>query len=218
MPRLLAGILLIAAVLLVAYAAGSLPLAIYALSFWHYFFYWLAYRYGAVPLALFKRDAMVAKSVSLVALGVAYLACPIDLLSLTVMGLGFLLNAAAAKALGVDRTYYGHEVAGLPLERVTAFPYSWISHPMLVGNIAAFGGTMINADFRREWWPLACIHVALNIGLLVMEKCVTPKKLAQRAGAVGSDAGAHTFVMFRRYIRPGTAPVPRREGDPEAPS
>jgi hypothetical protein len=217
MPRLLAGALLIAAVLLAAFAAGSLPLAVYALSFWHYLLYWLAYRYGAVPLAVFKRDAMATKSVALVALGVAYLSCPIDLLSLTVMGLGFLLNAAAAKALGVDRTYYGHEVAGLPLERVTAFPYSWISHPMLVGNIAAFGGTMINAEFRREWWPLACIHVALNFGLLAMETWVTPKKLAQRAGAVGAATGVRTFVMFRRYTRPGTAPVPRREGDPEAP-
>ena len=25
---------------------------------------------------------------------------------------------------------------------------------MLVGNVAAFGGTLLNADFRRAWWPL----------------------------------------------------------------
>jgi hypothetical protein len=31
---------------------------------------------------------------------------------------------------------------------------------MLAGNVVAFAGTLINADFRREWWPLACAHVA----------------------------------------------------------
>ncbi len=49
------------------------------------------------------------------------------------------VRMAAARALGTDRTYYGHEVAGLPHRRITTFPYSWISHPMLAGNIAAFG-------------------------------------------------------------------------------
>ncbi len=36
---------------------------------------------------------------------------------------------------------------------------------MIVGNVAAFGGTLINPAFREQWWPLAGLHVALNIGL-----------------------------------------------------
>jgi hypothetical protein len=186
---------LIFAVILAAAAAGSLPLAIYALSFWHYLLYWLAYRHGAVPLAVFKRDAVTMKTVSLGALALAYLAAPTDPLSLAVVAAGFLLNVAAARNLGADRTYYGHEVSGLPLVRATGFPYSWTPHPMLVGNIAAFGGTLINAGFREHWWPLACLHVACNLGLLAMERFVTPQRRSIRGG--GMVAGAQDRIAPR---------------------
>lgn len=175
----------------VTQAGGSPAVAVYVLSFWHYYLYWLAYRFGAVSLSIFKRDAIVMKTASLAALGYAYFSAPLDFLSLAVVGAGFLLNIIAARALGSDRTYYGHEVANLPPKRVTAFPYSWIAHPMLVGNITAFGGTLINADFREQWWPLACGHVVLNLGLLAMELAVTPlRRGASRAAGTGAaDAG-----------------------------
>jgi protein-S-isoprenylcysteine O-methyltransferase Ste14 len=64
----------------------------------------------------------------------------------------------------------------MPRRRITAFPYSWISHPMLVGNIAAFGGTMLDPVFRERWWPLAAIHVAMNAALLLMEVAVEPRR------------------------------------------
>jgi protein-S-isoprenylcysteine O-methyltransferase Ste14 len=170
---------------------GNRALAICLLSFWHYYFYWLAYFFGAVRLDIFKRDAITMKAVSLIALGLVYLSFPPDAVSLAVVAAGFLLNSAAARALGSDRTYYGREVAGLPMRQVTAFPYSWISHPMLVGNIAAFGGTMINAGFREHWWPLAAAHVALNLGLLVMETAVEPRRRgadSAKPGAAGTNA------------------------------
>ncbi len=112
-------------------------------------------------------------------------------MSLVVVGLGFGLNLAGARALGADRTYYGYELADLPPQRITAFPYSWISHPMLLGNIAAFGGTLLNADFRARWWPLALGHVALNLGLLLMELALVPqRRWARRSAAdVGKSAG-----------------------------
>jgi protein-S-isoprenylcysteine O-methyltransferase Ste14 len=165
------------------YHEGRQGFVIYSLSFWHYYLYWLAYYFGAVSQGVFKRDAVLMKSVSLVLLGSVYLAAPWSFASLCVVGLGFMLNGVAARVLGADRTYYGYEVANLPPQRITAFPYSWVSHPMLVGNIAAFGGTMINSEFRRQWWPLACAHVAMNFGLLAMELAVTP----QRRGAQGDE-------------------------------
>jgi hypothetical protein len=116
-----------------------------------------------------------------------------------VVATGFLLNALGARALGSDRTYYGHEVAGLPERRVTSFPYSWIAHPMLVGNMAAFAGTLVNPDFRREWWPLASAHVAMNLGLLLMELHVTPR-LRERIRAVAAEASA---AALRTPIRTG---------------
>ena len=156
-------------VLLGAGLHRSLPLAVYALSFWHYYLYWLAFAFGVPSFDVFKRDAVALKAASVAVLTAVYLAQPLDSVSLAVIAGGILLNARAASVLGIDRTYYGHEVAGLPPQRVTAFPYSLTGHPMILGNIAAFGGTLLNPAFRENWWPLAGLHVALNIGLLVME-------------------------------------------------
>ena len=121
----------------------------------------------------FKRDAMLLKALSVAALAFVYLQAPPDFMSLGVIALGILLNARAASVLGIDRTYYGHELAGLPARRVTEFPYSLMSHPMIVGNVMAFGGTLLNPAFRAAWWPLAALHVVLNLGLLAMERAGT---------------------------------------------
>ena len=186
-------ILLVLSVVLGAALERSLPLAIYLLSFWHYYLYWLAFAFGAIPFDVFKRDAMAMKTVSVALLAIVYLATPIDLVSLIVIGAGILLNLRAAMVLGVDRTYYGHEVAGLPSHRITAFPYSLTAHPMILGNVAAFGGTLINPAFREQWWPLACLHVALNIGLLAMELAGTRHRAVRLGGGcvfAGTMAGA----------------------------
>src|SRR5882757_3376208 len=151
-------VLLVLSILLGAALDRSLPLAVYLLSFWHYYLYWLAFTFGKVPFDVFKRDAVAMKTVSVAALAAVYLADPVDLASLVVIACGILLNVRAAAVLGIDRTYYGREVAGLPPRRITAFPYSLTAHPMILGNVAAFGGTLINADFREQWWPLAGLH------------------------------------------------------------
>jgi hypothetical protein len=162
--------LFVLAVLLGASIERSLPLAVYLLSFWHYYLYWLAFTFGTVPFDVFKRDAVAMKAVSVAALATVYLAAPLDFVSLAVIAGGILLNMRAAAVLGVDRTYYGHEVAGLPPVRITAFPYSLTNHPMILGNVAAFGGALLNPEFRQKWWELAALHVVLNLGLLVMER------------------------------------------------
>ena len=182
--------LLVLSVVLVAALERSLPLGVYLLSFWHYDLYWLAFAFGAIAFDVFKRDAVAMKTVSVAALAFVYLRAPIDPVSLAVIAGGILLNVRAAAALGLDRTYYGHEVAGLPPRRITAFPYSLTSHPMILGNVAAFGGTLINADFRQQWWPLAVLHVVLNIGLLAMELAGPQRRRAVRIGGGLVLAGA----------------------------
>ena len=104
-----------------------------------------------------------------------YLSAGPSPLSLLVVAAGFALNVAAAKALGTDRTYYGFELAGMPAKHVTAFPYSFIAHPMLIGNMVAFGGPLLDAGFRAEWWPLAVVHVLSNLAILVMEARSSPR-------------------------------------------
>ena len=157
--------------------------AVYALSFWHYFVYLLGYLFCAVPLAAFKRDAIMMKSVAMVALGWAYLSGAPDLLSVTVMTLGFALNSYAAMIMGSDRCYYGYEIGGLPGRRITSFPYSLTAHPMLIGNIVAFAGALLNPDFRERWWPLAMAHVGMNVGLLIMETTLSAGSRSARSVA-----------------------------------
>jgi hypothetical protein len=188
--------LFVLAVLLVAYRDRDLRPALYLLSFWHYYLYWLAFTFGAIDFGVFKRDAVAMKTVSVAALAIVYLRTPLDVASLAVIAGGILLNIRAAQALGFDRTYYGHEVAGLPPRRMTAFPYSLTAHPMILGNVAAFGGTLINADFREQWWPLAGLHVALNVGLVVMELAGPRRRHAVRIGGSLVMAGALLAALF----------------------
>jgi hypothetical protein len=155
---------------------GLPALAVYGLSFWHYVLYWRAYRHGAAQPARFRRDAMLMKSVALMALASTYLTQPWHWISALVIGIGFMLNLSAAMKLGYTRTYYGWELGDAPPLRVTSFPYSVMPHPMLVGNMIAFGGTLLNPGFRQAWWPLAVLHVALNGALIVMETSVEPKR------------------------------------------
>ena len=183
-------------------------LAVYLLSFWHYYLYWLAFTFGARPFDVFKRDAIAMKTVSVAALAALYLAAPLDLASLAVIAGGILLNARAAAVLGFDRTYYGQEVAGLAPQRITAFPYSMIAHPMIVGNVAAFGGTLINPTFAQHWWPLASLHVALNVGLLVMELAGKPRgRIVRTGGLVIAGLLFVAILLASRYGTEVTAPV-----------
>jgi hypothetical protein len=198
----------IVAAVLAGAAIGREPaVAIYLASFVYYGLYWYAFAWGIDSFGAFKRDAMLLKAVSVAALAFVYLQAPPDLVSLGVIGLGILLNARAASVLGIDRTYYGHELAGLAARRVTDFPYSLMSHPMIVGNVMAFGGTLLNPAFRAAWWPLAALHVGLNLALLAMERAGTHRRPAIRlagllvlaATAVASTVAAANDTVSSRF-------------------
>ena len=209
-------LLFVSAVLLAMRGAQTLPLGIYLLSFWHYCLYWLAFAFGTRDFDVFKRDAVLMKAVSVAALAFVYLSAPLDPVSLAVIAGGILLNVRAAAVLGVDRTYYGHEVAGLPPQRISAFPYSLTAHPMILGNVAAFGGTLINGGFRAQWWPLAGLHVALNIGLLVMEVVGPRHRHAVRVGGSLVFAGLliAAAIACAGALYRGAAQSPSQPDDP----
>jgi hypothetical protein len=149
-----------------------------------------------MPFEVFKRDAVAMKTVSVAALAAVNLAFPFDLVSLIVIACGILLNMRAAAVLGIDRTYYGAELARLAPRRITDFPYSLVAHPMILGNVAAFGGTLINPAFRQHWWPLAGLHVALNIGLLAMELAGPQRRRAVRLVGGLAFAGVLSGAAF----------------------
>src|SRR3981081_4140331 len=95
---LLACVPFVLAVLLGAALDRSLPLAVYLLSFWHYYLYWLAFAFGAIPFDVFKRDAVAMKTVSVAALAAVYLAAPLDPAPPIVISCGILLHRAGARA------------------------------------------------------------------------------------------------------------------------
>lgn len=174
-PSTLVGIVFVLAVVLgVGIGAGQWAVVVYALSFWHYAIYALAFVLRRVRLEVFIRDAVLTKGVSLAAFAAVYLTAPPDLLSLLVVATGLLFNISAARALGTERTYYGLELGALEPRLVKGFPYSVTRHPMLLGNAVAFAGTLLNAEFRAEWWPLAVAHVLLNLAVMVMEARAMP--------------------------------------------
>ncbi len=152
-----------------AYVSGRMELAVYALSFWHYLVYALALWFRQIPQARFKFEAVLLKTLSLLVFGIVVLQSGPSLFALTVMAAGFALNSAAAARLGVDRTYYGVELAGLPVKWSTAFPYSIMSHPMLSGSVVAYGGALFDTPFRDTWWPLAVTHMLLNVLIIAVE-------------------------------------------------
>lgn len=158
-----------AAVLAVSVVAGRFDLAVYALSFWHYVVYALAYCLRSIDHAAFKRDAVLLKALSM-ALLIAVLVQTVPTpAAIVVAAAGFGLNLWAATVLGADRTYYGVEVKGMPVELSNAMPFSIIRHPMLMGNIIAYGGLLLDSEFREVWWPLVLLHIVGNFVLLLME-------------------------------------------------
>lgn len=165
----LAAALFVVAVLVIAYLADSRGLAVYTLSFWHYLVYALAFLWRSITPERFQRDAVLLKTISLAALASTFLPTLPSLLAILVMAAGFALNNAAYRALGDARTFYGVELEALQPERVTAFPYSVTAHPMLIGNMAGYGGALLDAGFRQDWWPLALLHVLLNFAIILME-------------------------------------------------
>lgn len=168
-PFSLIAAVVVLAILGLAYGAERFALAVYALSLWHYLVYALAFLWRDIAHERFIRDSVLLKTVSLAALVAALWVTVPNIVSVIAMVAGFGLNIAAAQALGKERTYYGFELAALPAERITGFPYSMTAHPMLIGNMLAFGGTLLDSTFRQNWWLLGVIHVVLNLAIILME-------------------------------------------------
>ncbi|MGI9486364.1 MAG: methyltransferase [Geminicoccaceae bacterium] len=166
---LLATTLFALAVLTLAYATERWALAVYALSFWYYLVYVLAFFWRRITLQRFIRDSVLLKTLSLAALASVLWTTLPNPVSIIVMVAGFALSIAATRALGTERTYYGFELAALAPKRITSFPYSLTAHPMLIGSMLAFGGTLLDETFLRAWWPLGLLHVALSLLIILME-------------------------------------------------
>ena len=207
-PLPLFAALFVVLIVALAYAARSLELAVYALSFWHYLVYALAFLWRAIAHERFIRDSLMLKGLSLAPFVLVLSITIPNALSLIVMAIGFTFNIAAARALGKERTYYGYELAALPPKHITSFPYSLTAHPMLIGNMLAYGGTLLDETFRNAWWPLGVLHVILNLLIIVSEAYGSKSRPAGFVAAVGGlGIGAALLLATYADVWPYTLAV-----------
>lgn len=191
------------AVLAIAHAADRWALAAYSLSYWHFLMYSLAFFWRRITLKRFIRDSVLLKTLSLTTLALVLWNTAPNLISVIVMAAGFALSIAATRALGTERTYYGYELAALPPKRITSFPYSLTAHPMLIGSMLAFGGTLLDDSFRQDWWPLGLLHVALSLLIILMEAYGSESRIAGRiCSLAGLGLGAALLLAGFSTIWP----------------
>ena len=130
----------------------ALPIGTLLLSYRHYLLYMttFAYREPKVAFGNLMRDAKLFKTLALVQL--AYRILPVieldtiksnflinDATCTLVSVLGFSITLLATARLGFVRTYFGSELGYVKPEWISGFPYGTIPHPMIVGQLVAFG-------------------------------------------------------------------------------
>jgi len=156
----------------VSYALGSLSLFVVLTSFVHYGLYiaTFAHREG-VSYGHFLRDSMFFKAVSMGTLvAVALADFSLQPLALAMIAAGFGTAAAAAAALGKERTYFGVELGRVAPKRVTRFPYGTIPHPMILGAIVGLLGVHALDGVQAALPWVVPVHIALYLVHLIQEQ------------------------------------------------
>lgn len=95
-----------------------------------------------------------------------------DPLSFSLIGLGLVLSAAAARVLGMERTYFAAELGLCAQLALRRFPYNVIRHPMIMGNIIALAGFYALPEFRAAAPYLVPLPIAFYLLHLLQEQGV----------------------------------------------
>lgn len=150
------------------------PVFLYGSSFIHYLLYMsVYYTREDVAFGTFKRRAMFWKALAAVQLVYIYLSTGrFDPLSLTLIAVGLALSGAAARVLGMERTYFGAELGLCEPKTLRQFPYNVVPHPMIVGNIIALAGFYALPAFRAAAPYLVPLHIAFYLLHLLQEQGV----------------------------------------------
>jgi len=134
---------------LCAYALGPVPFLVMT-SYRHYLLYitTFGFRRPAVAYGNFLRDAnlfaLMAKSRLL------YIMYPKvefarDFYALSIVACGFSIALFARHRIGEVRTFFGSELGFVQPKWITGFPYGYIPHPMIVGQLISFAAILY-------WW------------------------------------------------------------------
>lgn len=162
------------ALLFLADRLFSAPIFLYGSSFIHYLLYMAVYYTREdVAFATFKRRAMFYKGLAVAQLVYLYLGCArFDALSLSLIALGVALSGAAARVLGMERTYFAVELGRCEPLTLRRFPYSLLKHPMIAGNVIALLGFYALPDLRAAAPYLVPMHIAFYLLHLLQEEGV----------------------------------------------
>lgn len=109
-------------------------------------------------------------------------------LSLAMITAGSVVSILAAKALGVDGTYFGPELGICEMKWVTCFPYNVFPHPMITGQLVAFAGVHLLPEFRTAWPWLVPAHCALY-AVVMMQEHFDVHRSARESGRVAGYNG-----------------------------
>jgi Phospholipid methyltransferase len=143
-------------------------------SFIHYLIYLATYYYRQnVSYGTFIRDAVFFKSLSMLQLVFWYFKFFefnfISFLSLAIAVSGFYLAVLAYEKLGHVRSYFGVELGKIEPEKISSFPYNFIPHPMIIGNIINLLGLYLLEPFRIALPWLVPVHIAFYTIHLIQE-------------------------------------------------
>lgn len=135
--------------ILVAYTLGPTPFLILT-SFRHYTIYMTTFAFRDPPVAFgyLTRDCKLFKTMAMAHLArrlLPLVELPRDIPGLLVVSIGFVITVVATARLGFVRTYFGSELGFVKPEWIHGFPYGYIPHPMIVGQLMAFGSIIY-------WW------------------------------------------------------------------
>jgi hypothetical protein len=113
-------------------------------SFRHYAVYiaTFASRQPSVAHGYLMRDAKLYKTISMLHLArrlLPLVQLPRDAPALALASVGFVMTLVATARLGMVRTYFGSELGFVKPKWIQGFPYGYIPHPMINGQIFGFG-------------------------------------------------------------------------------
>lgn len=143
-------------------------------SFIHYLIYLTTYYYRQnVSYSTFIRDSVFFKSLSMMQLAIWYFYFFdfkfISFLSLAIAVSGFYLAVLAYEKLGHVRSYFGVELGKIEPVKISSFPYNFIPHPMINGNIINLLGLYLLEPFRIALPWLVPLHIAFYVIHLIQE-------------------------------------------------
>ncbi|CAN0246095.1 unnamed protein product [Pylaiella littoralis] len=111
-------------------------------------------------------------------------------LSLAMITFGTAVSTLAAKALGVNGTYFGPELGMCEMKWVTGFPYNChVPHPMIVGQLVAFLGVHLLPEFRAAWPWLMPAHCAFYVVVMMQEHFDVHAKAGKSGRVAGYNGG-----------------------------